>query len=132
MSNKSISTTLAIATVCLLVTAGCSKTTTVIVDNSPEITTEVSFSKDLTPLLAKNCALSGCHDGSVKPNLKADVAYTSLMTGNYVDTKNPENSEVYLYMSAKKTPAMPLGAPSNPDKINNIMLAWIKQGAKNN
>jgi hypothetical protein len=132
MSKKSISTTLAIVTVCLWVTAGCSKTTTVIIDNSPEITTEVTMSKDLSPLLAKNCALSGCHDGSVRPNLKPESAYTSLTTGNYVDTKNPENSDVYLYMTAKKTPAMPLGAPSNPDNINNFMLAWIKQGAKNN
>jgi len=27
---------------------------------------------------------------------------------------------------------MPLGAANNPSNINNLMLAWIKQGAKNN
>jgi hypothetical protein len=132
MSKKTISSLLAIVTVFLLVMVGCSKTTTVIVDNSPEITTEVSFSKDLNPLLTKNCALSGCHSGSVNPNLRADVAYASLISGNYVDTKTPENSDVYLYMTGKKTPMMPLGAPNNPDHINQYMLAWIKQGAKNN
>jgi hypothetical protein len=114
------------------VMAGCSKTTTVIVNDSPEITTEVSFSKDLNPLLTKNCATSGCHSGSVNPNLRADLAYNSLIAGGYVDTKLPENSTVYLYMTGKRTPAMPLGAPTNPDNINAYMLAWIKQGAKNN
>jgi len=27
---------------------------------------------------------------------------------------------------------MPLGAATNPSNINALMLAWIKQGAKNN
>jgi hypothetical protein len=132
MLKKPISVALAIVAVILMVMAGCTKTTTVIIDNSPDITTEVSFSKELSPLLTQNCALSGCHDGSVRPNLKTESALSSLITGNYLNKQDPENSEVYLYMTAKKTPAMPLGAPNNPDNINKIMLAWIKQGAKNN
>lgn len=112
--------------------AGCSKTTTVIVNDSPEITTEVSFARDLNPLLSKNCAMSGCHSGSVNPNLRADLAYNSLVAEGYLDTKLPGNSNVYLYMTGKKSPVMPLGAPNNPDNINAFMLAWIKQGAKNN
>ncbi len=110
---------------------GCYKTTTLLVV-APEVTTEVSFSKDLTPLLTANCAKSGCHSGSVAPNLSADNAYNSLVSGKLVDVANPESSEVYLWLTGKHSPAMPLGATNNPSNINGIMLAWVKQGAKNN
>ena len=110
---------------------GCYKTTTLLVV-APEVTTEVSFSKDLTPLLTANCAKSGCHSGSVAPNLSADNAYNSLVSGKLVDVANPESSEVYLWLTGKRAIAMPAGAPNNPSNINGLMLAWIQQGAKNN
>jgi hypothetical protein len=120
------------AIVLMFTLAGCTKTTTIVVDNSPEITGTVYFTKTIVPILTKSCATTGCHSGSVAPNLTAPVAYSSLIVGNYVNTAKPELSEVYLFLTGKRSPTMPLGSANNPSNINALMLAWIKQGAKNN
>ena len=110
----------------------CTKTTTVIEDTSTAITTPVSFSKDIQPILTKSCAISGCHSGSVAPNLSAATSYTTLINGNFTNTTTPASSEVYLWLTGKRAVTMPLGSANNPSNINALMLAWIKQGAKNN
>ncbi|KAA9041088.1 hypothetical protein FW778_03340 [Ginsengibacter hankyongi] len=112
--------------------AGCSKTTTVLLDNSPAITETVQFSKTIVPILTKSCATSGCHSGSVAPNLTETNAYNSLVSGHYLNLSDPPSSEVYLWLTGKKGAAMPLGSANNPSNINALILAWIKQGAKNN
>ncbi|MEO8861775.1 MAG: hypothetical protein ABI358_10155 [Ginsengibacter sp.] len=112
--------------------AGCSKTTTVIIDASPAITETVQFSKTIVPILTQSCAASGCHGGSVAPNLTEANAYNSLATGNFYNLANPSNSSIYLWLTGKKSASMPLGSANNPQNINALMLAWITQGAKNN
>jgi hypothetical protein len=119
----------------VLLIAGCRKDITFIMKpQSVAVTDTVSFSKDLVPIFTQNCALSGCHaTGGHVPNLMADKAYNSLMNDpDYIDVKNPENSELYERLTGKLTPAMPLGRASNPSNINALVLAWIKQGAKKN
>ena len=116
----------------ILTTLSCSKTTTVLVDSSPSITSTVSFSKDIQPILSKTCGISGCHSGTVAPNLSSGTAYNTLKNGNYINTGSAETSEVYLWLTGKRSMAMPSGAANNPSNINALMLAWIKQGAKNN
>lgn len=111
---------------------GCSKTTTVVVDNSPAITETVHFSKTIVPILVKSCSGSGCHSGSVAPNLSEATAYLGLINGNYINLASPEKSEVYLWLTGKRSATMPLGNANNPSNINALILAWIKQGAKNN
>ncbi len=132
MSKKNLIIFLLIVTTAVVTITGCTKTTTILLDNSTAVTTTVSFSKDLTPLLTTNCAKSGCHNGSISPNLTDANAYNSLINGSFVNTSAPENSEVYLWLTGKRSATMPLGATPNPSNINGIMLAWIKQGAKNN
>lgn len=110
----------------------CTKNTTVVEDTSPAITTSVSFSKDVLPLLTKNCAISGCHNGSIAPDLSATAAFASLTSGNFVNVSTPANSEVYLWLTGKRAVSMPAGGANNPSNINAYVLAWIKQGAKNN
>ena len=116
--------------------ASCQKDTTLIIKPPPavEVTKPVSFSKDLVPLFTANCALSGCHgDGGHAPDLVASKAYTSLMNDpDFVLVKDPENSTIYLRLTGKLSPAMPMGKPTNPSNINGLVLAWIKQGAKKN
>lgn len=115
--------------------AGCVKDTTLILKDVPVVITKVvSFSKDLVPLFTKNCALSGCHaSGGHDPNLTADKAYNSLMDDpDFVLVANPENSTLYKRLIGKLSPQMPMGAAKNPGNINNLVLAWIKQGAKKN
>jgi len=118
---------------CIIVTiASCTKTDTVLIDNTQVITTTVSFSKDIEPILTKSCALSGCHSGTQAPNLSAAAAFNSLSTGGYVNTGTPKSSSVYLWLTGKKAVTMPAGSANNPSNINALMLAWITQGAKNN
>jgi hypothetical protein len=117
----------------LLVIPGCQKDTTVIVPTVTTVTKTVLFSKDIVPLFTANCALSGCHaSGGHIPNLTAGQAYNSLLNGNYVNKATAESSILYKRLTGVLSPAMPLGAASNPSNINGLVLAWIKQGAKNN
>ena len=94
------------------------------------ITRDVHFTNDVLPIFAKSCALSGCHAaGGHKPDLSASSAYSSLTSGNYVATGSPETSEIYQWLSGKRGTQMP---PNGLDpSINATVLAWIKQGAKN-
>lgn len=118
--------------VCMLTIFSCTKDITVVIDNSPAITETVSFKKNIVPVLLKNCSGSGCHGGSVAPNLSEATAYNALITGNYVTVATPGKSELYLWLTGKKSAAMPLGAKNNPSNLNALTLAWITQGAKNN
>ncbi len=133
MSKKLTILGLVLVTQLILIMNSCTKTTTVVpAGNSAAITTPVSFSKDIQPILAKSCAISGCHSGSIAPDLSAATAYTALVNGNLVNTTTPSNSTVYLWLTGKESIPMPDGAPNNPSNINALMLAWIKQGALNN
>ncbi len=111
--------------------AGCYKDKTVIFDSGTEITRPVSFTTDIIPIFNKSCSISGCHiSGSKSPDLSAANAFTSLTTGNYINTSDPQSSVIYLWMSGKKSTPMPIGG-INRD-YNALILAWIKQGAQNN
>lgn len=95
-----------------------------------EITREVSFSGDIIPLLNRSCNNAGCHSAGGAPNLTAANAYAALLSGGYVNTATPENSELYLWMRGNRTLPMPVSGP-NPE-YNALVLAWIKQGALDN
>ncbi|WP_295654776.1 hypothetical protein [uncultured Mucilaginibacter sp.] len=132
MSKKKIVLGLLLVSSLMILVNSCTKTTTVVESNAVAVTTTVSFSKDIVPILTKSCALSGCHAGSIAPNLSSATAYTSLINASLVNVGTPENSDVYLWLTGKKAATMPLGSANNPSNINALMLAWIKQGAKNN
>jgi hypothetical protein len=132
MSKKIIIIGLILVTQMLFFLNSCTKDTTVLEDLTPAVTKTVSFSKDIQPILTKSCATSGCHSGTVAPNLSAATAYNALINGSFINMGKPENSEVYLWLTGKKSVAMPAGSANNPSNINGLMLAWIKQGAKNN
>ena len=123
-----------LAITAMLLTTGCYKVATYAPpDTGTAVTTTVSFEKDMQPILTKNCAISGCHaSGGQKPNLSDGSAFNSLSGGGYLSKSKPESSIVYERLIGKLVPAMPFGAKSNPSNLNGLMLAWIKQGAKNN
>jgi hypothetical protein len=133
MSKKIIVVTFIILGFCIIFITGCYKVTTYTVPTDVAVTTPVSLATDLIPIFSKNCSISGCHNsGGLKPDLSSDKVYNSLINGNYVDIGTPENSQVYQWLTGKKAVAMPVGAANNPSNINQLVLAWIKQGAKNN
>jgi len=132
MSNNKLKISSLILLLFFAIMMGCYKKTTLLINDSPTITATVSFSSDLVPLLTANCAKSGCHNGSISPDLSAANAYNSLVNGNFVNTSTPANSLVYLWLTGKESATMPLGASNNPSNINGYILAWITQGAVKN
>jgi hypothetical protein len=112
----------------------CTKDSTLILQQQPQdINKSVSLSKDILPIFEKNCDGSACHSsGGHQPYVASKNIYSSLINGNFVDTKTPLNSTIYLRLTGKLIPAMPMGQPSNPSDINDLILAWVKQGAKDN
>jgi hypothetical protein len=124
---------LAVGLLVMMLMGGCAKDTTVYLNNEETVTTPVSFSKEIIPIFNKSCNTSGCHNkGGIAPDLSAENAYTALANGGYYNVADPGNSVLYLWLTGKKTPAMPIGAANNPSNINGLTLAWITQGAKNN
>ena len=121
---------LALATTLLVLTPGCYKD--VISPGSdpngpPQF---VSFSGDLIPIFSRDCNMSGCHDATPahKPSLVPDKAYTSLMSGGYVNTAVPNQSTIYVVL---QTGAMPPTGALNV-KEQQLVLDWIRNGAPNN
>ncbi len=113
--------------------SGCVKDTTLLITNDKTVTAKVSFSKNISPLFNTYCATSGCHvAGHQPPDLEHENAYASIKALNMVDLTTPENSIIYKRMSGAVKPSMPMNAANNPHNINNLVLAWIKQGALNN
>lgn len=115
----------------LFLLSGCYKNRTVVIDDTPEVTKTVSFSADILPIFAKDCAVTGCHvSGGKSPDLSADKAYSNLSTGGYLNPSAPDASALYQWMSGKKGTPMPVSGINATN--NGLVLAWIKQGALNN
>ncbi len=106
--------------------------------NKPETDTEaittdgVSFSKDIQPLFDRDCV--SCHE-----YLESNVAYKMLTTHNsssvgssqYIDTLNPTKSFLYTKL-LEEPPCGASMAPTWTDEEKDLVLRWIKEGAKNN
>jgi len=96
----------------------------------------VRFATDIVPIFTGGCILSGCHNGGLPPDLTAANAYNSLfvsaLSGIPVDTvanaSTPENNLLYQKVKASGTMNQYLPKPTDAE----LILAWIKQGAKNN
>lgn len=95
-------------------------------------TNVVYFSKDVLPILASNCAKSGCHDAlSHQEGIILDN-FQNVMASNVVEPYNLSNSD--LYESITETdPDKRMPEPPNEklttDQIS-ILAKWILQGAK--
>ena len=95
------------------------------------VTQDVSFSQDILPIFNAKCNTVACHNaGGVFPALIEASAYSSLVNGGFINTENPENSELYQWMKGNRAVSMPPSGINNSD--NALVLAWIKQGALNN
>lgn len=129
LRNKKIYGFLAGLTIVLLL--GCYKDKTIVSETGADITRPVSFTGDIMTIFNNSCNSSGCHNtGGKAPDLTTANAYNSLMNGGYINTEQPESSELFLKMTGKRGSPMPLSG-INKD-YNALVLAWIKQGALNN
>lgn len=90
--------------------------------------TNVSLKNDVIPIFNANCNTSGCHaDGSHSPSLEVEQAYSELVSGQFINTTEPEKSKLYIELNSGMPPSGPLS--TNDMKI---ILGWITDGAKNN
>lgn len=129
MRNKKLVATLLVV---LFIWTGCKKeyfTTPAVDPNVP-----VSYSKDINPIWQSSCLGSGCHAGSLPPNLTTANSYSELLSGGYIDptVTVPENVPLYKYL--KGLDGLPVMPPSGQLPANKIDLikTWIAQGSKNN
>ena len=90
----------------------------------------VSFSGDLIPLFNTHCNSVDCHDEipAHAPSLVPEKAYTSLMSGGFVNTAVPNSSTIYTVVQTGSMP--PTGALKPSDA--QMILDWIRNGAPNN
>ncbi len=94
---------------------------------------EVSFKKEIHPIIKSNCASSGCHDSLNGERLILET-YVEVM--NIVKSGDARNSELYQVIAGKglSTVMPPVSSAQGPltdAQIKEIYL-WIMQGAKNN
>lgn len=127
-------TFLSVAFLCLTVLAGCDR--------------QVSFSKDIQPMLKANCA--ACHSGFAEGEAATGLNvtdYESLMQGTrmgaVVVPGSAASSSLYLVVAGKTAPEIQMpphhedafakgrGAPLT-DKQVALLKDWIDQGAANN
>jgi hypothetical protein len=133
--SKKIAIILILVASCMFFMVSCYKATTLVIPTEQEVTRDVFLTDDLVPIFHQSCGISGCHNSTgIKPDLSGDKdkIYAALINGNYVNLSSPESSEIYLWLTGKRSATMPVGAANNPSNINQLVLAWIKQGAKNN
>jgi hypothetical protein len=84
----------------------------------------VSFSEQVEPIFQEKCIT--CHS-STNPVLTTGNAFNSLSNGGYIDTTDPESSDLYL----KVLGGHPGGNALSSEELG-LILKWITDGAKNN
>ena len=85
----------------------------------------ISFSEGIQAIFkAQNCI--SCHNASRNPDLRTSNAYNSLINGQYVDTTNPEESRIVTMLNGS------YHKDFTTQKDKQLILDWIKQGAKDN
>jgi hypothetical protein len=87
----------------------------------------VSFEADVIPIFEANCNAAGCHNGTIRPDLRADAAYVNLLGFEYVVQGEPaEDSELYQVINGG---TMTVYAS---DLERSYIKKWIDEGAENN
>ena len=89
----------------------------------PELPDTVSYSLNIQPIWDNKCV--SCHAGSRDPDLRPENSYVSLTDGGYIDTDNPEESDLM-----KKLYGTNDARATETEK--QLTLLWIKEGAKDN
>jgi hypothetical protein len=86
----------------------------------------MSFSTDIQPIMAGNCAFSGCHDNA--------TAISGYALGDYAGVNAAQANPTFwcaLTHSAGCVP-MPSGSPKLSADLLQKIECWIEQGAPNN
>ena len=87
--------------------------------------TPVSYTKDIEPVLKKNCL--GCHMPSNKQSGLLLTSYPEFQKGG---NKGPGFANVAGYLTGERQPRMPFGGKPIADETINVFKRWIAEGAK--
>ncbi len=113
----------------LLINPSCTKDYLIPVE--VDIPDTVSFSEYIIPIFNESCNRSGCHSsGGIAPNLSGSTAWSDLWLYGFIDTVSPSGSIIYQRMISTSNPMPPTGKLSGGEE--QLILAWIEQGALNN
>jgi hypothetical protein len=89
-------------------------------------TTNITYSGTVKAIIAQNCAISGCHDGSNASTYDmsdySGLYFYCIATNKLLGSIRHDNGYV----------AMPQGAPKLDDCSINKITAWVNNGAYNN
>ena len=96
--------------------------------NPLEVPDDVSFDADIIPIFEARCNDAGCHNGSIAPDLRRDVAYVNLIKGGYVTDVNDAENNI-LYQKIDDGGSMYVYAT---DLDRAYIEKWIEEGALNN
>jgi hypothetical protein len=93
----------------------------------PVITGPVSFATQVAPIFSSD-KCTDCHNGGQAPDLRAANAYAQIVPA-LINSATPESSLIYAFPApATATHTWKKYTAGNAA----IVLAWIKDGAKNN
>ncbi len=81
-----------------------------------QIVSGISLSANIAPIIASNCAISGCHNGNQFPDLRSNTAIISNANRIRIQTGNR---------------SMPIGRTLSQTQIDQISC-WVSDGAPNN
>jgi hypothetical protein len=111
----------------ILLISSCAKDTLVLPQSNINPNLKISFKDTIQPIFTSSCLGSSCHSGSVAPDLSAGKAFSSLVSGNYINTATPNQSKIYSEMK----PGGGMSGHCTADQAD-LVLVWIIQGAKDN
>jgi hypothetical protein len=93
----------------------------------------VSFSKQVRPILARNC--QGCHQPASRQSGLSLATFADFAKGGNKGPAfiagNSEKSVVIAYLTGENKPQMPFGGKPLPDDQIDLIRRWIHEGAKN-
>jgi len=91
-----------------------------------------SFAKDVAPIFSSNCA--GCHGANARMSGLSLESYETLAKGGshgkVIEPGKSQQSRLYLMVTGKTAPAMPLGGKPLAEGDIETIRKWIDGGAK--
>ncbi len=92
----------------------------------------ICFQKQVFPILAANCATSGCHGKNGESDIKI-ISYNSIMDADIIVKGKPFKSKLYnVITTTDKIFSQPMPPKHRlTDEQINYIYVWILQGAQN-
>lgn len=94
----------------------------------------VYFERDILPILASNCAISGCHDAVTRQEGYNFSSYAGFINTDAVSGGDLNDSELFEVITENDPDKLmpPPPRPSLTAAQIQLFRTWILQGAKNN